>query len=541
MNYEPKSLIFISQRLFQKQLNFQIVNLTLLYTVVFLILFIPQGCKKIEDPNPQSGAVNGDIVRDFDISTLSETNREMLLISNAIHNLMKNEEFRNVVKQSVLKKQNGDNEVLIASLLEVSINGDNIESLINQSLGNTISCEEALRKFPNLTIGVPTLPENSFSPKTWDTHIEIPVVATRLIKNNHVPIVKDDGYVEINPNYVPGFPIVIIKQNERITSSLTEGYSYFDDKPVLFTSKYNVNYKLRHQEYINSRSSRYEVMSNVHQRLKDAYYAYQSFPTGWQRDYVYYGITPTNTNGSFNNTCQEKIFNINFSPNPLGALNRMSDQDGTYSDGINRHPFWTDNDAELCIRVHNYRRGSGTFQTPTFPTSVAFSDLFNLNYVIILVPGYAFGLQYGNNNALLYLVTSVTAKDFRFPIPIDVSSWNLNLFAATWDIEVVEQDAPGTLTKTLSTQHQYAANVGGTTKFGLNWGVSGTKTLTSTEQYFYSLGDDNLGIKTYEYDRNVVQYAPPSGTPIGNVLFRTPIAVLNDVNSSLFRIQIRPD
>lgn len=73
---------------------------------------------------------------------------------------------------------------------------------------------------PTLTIYVPELPEEAFSAEIWDTNDMIPKVAIRLSSSNEVPIVDEfENERILAPNEIPLFPVVVIKENERIVAN----------------------------------------------------------------------------------------------------------------------------------------------------------------------------------------------------------------------------------------------------------------------------------------------------------------------------------
>ena len=72
-------------------------------------------------------------------------------------------------------------------------------------------------QIPNLTVFVPKLPENSFSAELWDVNNEAPCVGIRTKETNDIPAFDSEGkeYL-IEAQYIPAYPIVVIKENERV-------------------------------------------------------------------------------------------------------------------------------------------------------------------------------------------------------------------------------------------------------------------------------------------------------------------------------------
>lgn len=71
---------------------------------------------------------------------------------------------------------------------------------------------------PLLTIFVPTIELSKFSPGTWDSDSSVPLVATNYMKKDFTIPVFEDGkeILFLKTNEVPGFPVLVVKSNERI-------------------------------------------------------------------------------------------------------------------------------------------------------------------------------------------------------------------------------------------------------------------------------------------------------------------------------------
>lgn len=110
-----------------------------------------------------------------------------------------------------------DYDVLYQLIKDIELeNGSTLERNIQDYLGieKTILINE---KFPTLTLFVPTLPENSFSAEIWNPDIETPFVAIRCDYSSEVPIYNANGEeIILTPDYIPRFPVIVVKNNERI-------------------------------------------------------------------------------------------------------------------------------------------------------------------------------------------------------------------------------------------------------------------------------------------------------------------------------------
>lgn len=117
-----------------------------------------------------------------------------------------------------MKKINYDYDVLYL-LVKDEILSDNttLNSLLLKYVDSDfLSLLET--QIPNLTIFVPKLPLNSFSAETWNVDTEVPVVGIRTLETNDVPVFNSQGEESVvEVGYIPAYPIVVVKENERIS------------------------------------------------------------------------------------------------------------------------------------------------------------------------------------------------------------------------------------------------------------------------------------------------------------------------------------
>jgi hypothetical protein len=164
---------------------------------------------------------------------------------------------------------------------------------------------EMEEKLPLLTIFVRELPLGYFSAETWDVNDEtqIPDVALQLTNTNDIAVIgKDSSKYVIEAELTPGFPIVVIKENEMV--KLKKGS--FSEKEVTFRSlkankltRLPANFEFlddNFDPYLGTNNNQVITGSGVDQVLIDSYNVWEGYASGgWQRDYIYYGLTPNNT------------------------------------------------------------------------------------------------------------------------------------------------------------------------------------------------------------------------------------------------------
>lgn len=124
---------------------------------------------------------------------------------------------RKLIKDEALKQIDFDYDVLYL-LVKDEILSDNTtleEQLLKYLDPELLTSVET--QIPNLTVFVPKLPENSFSAELWDVNNEAPCVGIRTKETNDIPAFDSESkeYL-IEAQYIPAYPIVVIKENERV-------------------------------------------------------------------------------------------------------------------------------------------------------------------------------------------------------------------------------------------------------------------------------------------------------------------------------------
>ncbi len=167
---------------------------------------------------------------DFEVSELDETTVNLKSDKNkALENfgfafmkcIKQSPKLRKLIKNEALKMFNKDYEVLVYRIIDIELeNGKTFEKFINDNTEDEFKLSDLLKIEPTLTILVPELPFKSFSAKLWNAANEIPAIAIRTNTSNKIPMITPDGELGIIPSdAIPGFPVLVIKNNERVISS----------------------------------------------------------------------------------------------------------------------------------------------------------------------------------------------------------------------------------------------------------------------------------------------------------------------------------
>lgn len=444
--------------------------------------------------------------------------------------LAEDKDVRKIIRNEALKKINYDYDVLYAMIKnKKNHGGETVEELLLKYISKD-SLSIITNQLPTLTIFVPELPENAFSAEKWDILNTIPKVAIRLSSPINTPILDNLGNKRILlANEIPLFPVVVIKENERITASkaaLTRavtnnelernGFTFLD------TSFNNLSTKLQ-----TKNSATRLTVNNNFDKLKEAYNKYPN-GTGWQRDYIYYNISSETPNGPFNYSYKEYIWGFEMVGDVQGAINKISDQSGdpqfkgniiSESGGKIRvsGSGWTDGEFEFQVKAYVASKTAVGNELTTF-FRIKGTDLFD-------VKGY--------RNGDVIKVRSGENKKVLFQEPIPFFSWNLEDYSSTIKISIEEVDANETIKNTISSTNDFATNfsfdktIGKTLKLGAQFGGSTKDSRTVTFERTTTLGNDELGEIVVNFGdivlvdaTNVIRsWTPPRHRPTSSISY----------------------
>ena len=434
-----------------------------------------------------------------------------------VKSLNESKALRDLIKNESLKMFDNDYDVLYQTIKDEKLeNNVTVRQSLIKNLGNEGLLNQIEINNPTLTIFVPELPENSFSAEVWDTQTQIPAVAIRLITSNDVPIINQDGTEDIiEAKYIPAFPVIVLKNNERIVSS--NNSTSKNIKTSLVSRINGLDYKFLDDCFDKSKNLKNQASRTVNSAALDskvitAYNTYTGANVdGWQRDYIYYNITPGTPKGPFKYDFQETITSFSLQGDPTAAYNTIADQTGdpkfpeSAVGDANGGNFvmggsWTGGNFEFKIRIIvNGKNGIGTEIIKYFTATG--NDLFDCTYVRGQKAGIFRYWYHRKINSL---------KSINLNIPI--FNWDLDQYASTIKIDIEEVDLTETTILTESRSVEFASNFGVEVsggyeeyvKVGLKYGTSQKVVKTSTIQRTFTQGNDLLGDVIVNFADNVI-------------------------------------
>lgn len=416
------------------------------------------------------------------------------------------EDVRSFLRDEAVKQFDRNYDVLYALIKNEKIGEQTFrEILVEYSSEEKIS--EIEQSLPLLNILIPEIAFFDINAANMDcSDCEIPVaISTEKGGELYINGVCEG---EIPTGEVPGFHLFVVNENSRVI--VEDGVSRSGTANVRFISP---NYD---GSRVANRVSRADTVaaSALNQKMIDAYkYFYKDDGSvnsmSYQRDYIYYGLTPTNPNGLLNRSVTEYLDYIKIDPK---AYYRISDQQEGFSnddpkllrdefikynnpfseEDLIRH-FWSDGNYNIKIEVVC----ANSPMPIILLVSVAPKDLWDLNPSVAIKKGNMF-----HRRRYTYRVdpTKFIAKKYYVGKSNDVSlgKWDLSEEALYRYINIYEEDVASTVTyeATYEATKLTSAKVNGSVKIGL-----GTDKTTGTIGGDASASTTETVKKTYKVER----------------------------------------
>ncbi|MGJ1269506.1 hypothetical protein ACR78G_20095 [Sphingobacterium spiritivorum] len=458
-------------------------------------------------------------------------------ISKALHN----QKFRELVKREALKKFNKDYDVLYHSIKNVPLSGkvtyrlmsDQDQTVDFSTLHDFLipffESEQELLDFemrlPLLTIFVPELPLDMFSADSWDISDpdQIPDVAIRLDNITYTPVIGRDGFnYLIAPEDTPGWAVVVLKENERVVANNDPQFNELETR-IIQTDPIDFRFVDNNLDpaYVSSSNDfgfRGASDDYIPQNLITAHQVFNNDREAWHRDYIYYSLTPTNLTGPMNNAYREHIATFRMKgDSPRNAYNRIADsfdetkRDPALKDWQRRKygaTAWTDGSFEFLIRCYYGANASSLGESVSKVFGVSPGSLFDISWEQKRT-GWSFWRKYW----LRPYVSGTKVFNTAMPdsgVRLEFQPWDLNDFSNHWKFTFEEQDATSTTTRTEVVQSKFNTNLSLETttgllkKIGLKFGASYERSQSSTFNYLFYGGNDDLGGATISFKDNPV-------------------------------------
>jgi len=431
------------------------------------------------------------------------------------------EEVRQFLKDEALKQFDKNYDVLYAKVKDYEIGGNTFHGILEE-YSSTEELESILRSVPTLNIYVPKISMFNISADNMDvTDKEIPVV-NPCDRINYFYI-NGDIADSIKVGEIPAFHTFVVNRNSRVNVNVLSrsngcSYSFID---AAFNGE------------TCSPSSRSSIVGSSMVGNK-AIEAYNYFNTNdntthsvkLQRDYIYYGLTPTSSTGTLNRNVTEYISFIEVDPlayftmtdkkeiypntnDPEIKKESTTKEGSDYTQSELLNEFWTK--GAYNIRVEILMSTAQEAYVKYIPVKP--DDIWNFNYDRTYVHRTLFRHSKYTYKIDPYKFTAkhcdVSAKN------IDFAKWDLAEESLMRELHFYEEDPGDTVSHTyrLEVTNASSSKVTGSSKVGYGDGVkleyangietTGSETTKEIKEIVSQLknNDDNLGMaRIYFYD-----------------------------------------
>lgn len=443
-----------------------------------------------------------------------------------------NKEVREFLKQESIKQFDKNYDVLYYLIKNEKIEGKTFKDILI-SYSSASEIEEIENAVPLLNILVPEIAFFDVSAENLDVEDnEIPVAVsgektTSLYLNG-----KEE--VKLEKGEIPNFHVFVVNINSRviIPSNKNAGSNTVVFKSPNFDGTIKNNTPLKSTSWVDA--------SIVGQKAIDAYkYFYKDDGSinqkAFQRDYIYYGITPTKQQGQLNRSVTEYISFIEINPNVYFEIS-----DHKITDSFTNDPRINSKDGKILTTSQEKRslseaelidrlwtKGSYNFRFEIIKSNAAQPQIV----YVPLKPNeiWNFNIDYSyrhstwfrrSKNTYTINANKFTSKRVFLNKMVSLGKWNIADEALSKYVKIYEEDenADETLTETYEMSNAIKINFdgeGSKSGIGLKAGVetNSTEKVTKSITIKRKLDSDPLGfIEIYFYDPLVENVNHSTGT-----------------------------
>lgn len=505
---------------------------------VFFILTILFSCCSKDNLEKRSGPP---LVQCFSETDALES--FALILSSALY---ENEELRVFLKEEALKQYDRDYDVFFPFVKDhIFSSGKSFYDILSsyaQGLGLIDAIEKSV---PKLTILIPDyswINPDCFSVYYWDTSSNNVCIGYDDHATSH-RLYHNGELLGLLPGAsIPTFPVLIVKSNERmdVSPAATKGglaYSFadqaFDGADSYYTKGhidgYLYNAHTDQRKDLFSEIGNFVAYNELNPISPSSVDAFNEFGTGYlsaaQRDYIFYGMSTTNTNyGVLNPYMRDLLYRIRFTKD---ALFRISDDTNdpnlsTIYTGRDDRPgfdevlprIWGNGNYEIYIQYYQNLNNGSVAYIGANTYSISPSELMYVSRIY-----YTFDWNFWGNNWSSYTIHSIDIEpkwyypgDKYNPLSLVNTAWNLATASDNIWLKVSEFDISSTETITMSGSFKRSSSVSYNNNDGTwekhGFGVSGTYGTEEVDNVSFNItrtySSDELGDSWFSYMDNII-------------------------------------
>ena len=453
------------------------------------------------------------------------------IMSKAIYN---EPELREFIKQEALQRRDLDFDVFYPWVKDTEIrDGLTLEEIIKEYDSDN-ELEMIVMSCPLLTILVPDwswVSDECFSPKSWKT--DSPDVGVSYSSTSDLHEIYHNGkYVfSMQDGEYSDAPILIVKNNERIayngTTKSGDGIYEFDANEFIDIhpdSETKTTHRYETIEFDYETATNQIATVNLYGRVRGAYSATNGSNVP-QRDYIYYGMTPSVTQGTINKNYYERLYAFKISSSakgvfddPVGETSTGTDFKGKYIGFVGRKQYmtdeqilatiWGEGSIEMMIKI--YAGGMPLVKK----ISVPFDTAFEVKQIELKTSINWLGAVQARTY-YLKIPEDLDASDVVEPKWIytnyDLFYWDLTMYPSEYYVNFYECDEATSTVKTFEHTYTYMNNFTSSgeasaemIKVGWSSGSSATTSKSVKYSESYTQKDDEFGNFVVQYSDKVV-------------------------------------
>lgn len=455
------------------------------------------------------------------------------ILSKAVYD---NIELRQFLKDKAIEQFDNDHDVFYPFVKDEIVVGNQTFRDILLSYSSEKELSEIEATLPLLNILLPDLSFlGSSKPEEWDViDNEVPV-AHAIGNENQVLYCNGDSIMKLSPNEIPGFPVLVVKNNERMkiagasraSNGIAYTYDFIDDafngslRTPQSRGDWVNTYPLESDEaYVSADELDPEVIKAYEESKKNS--------KAIDRDYIYYGLSSQHSqNGVLNTYMREELYKFKIDAKAYFAI---AEQDGdpqlnNGASGSTWHKkteldksqiisnIWKQGNFEIYFACYVGARDAAT-QPYVLPFSVTPNELFQIDKIKVHRRHHT-GLRH---TKYTYTVDAADLKsrwvsvrdiDKKTPVYIFPESWDAYNKSLIINMAVYERDDSQTITRDYSVTEEYSvttdfsATSGSgkdnktTIKAGI--GFTSTRKVTKSIKVVTQKESDDLGTISYNF------------------------------------------
>lgn len=484
------------------------------------------------------------VAEEMDVETAQKEFARIL--SKAVYNNMA---LRQFLKDEAVKQFDNDYDVFypLVKGMEVMAGKTFYDILLDYSSKEELNNIE--NAVPLLNIYVPDLSLfDNITACNWNVNDEEIPVAVSNAYGGTTLFCKGDSIDSLAGDEVPDFHLLLVKQNERVRPVESFSRSISDNQVMPGYEFVNEVYNGSKRPKVQSRALdaptlEDDYVNSLDPKIVEAWNTMKSNPT-YQRDYIYYDMTPQKTEGQLDGTIDEYLYRFQIAPAAYYSISDERDATSSKSDPYIKEgekkehkktelpkneiikALWTEGNYEFEFRIYTGTKKDDNVGSQVLVFNIAPKDLWEINittkkrhHTALRHTKYTYTISPENLGRKWYY-----PRNFGYYPRIN--KWDISQQSMEKTIFVVERDQSKTVEKSVEVKKKYATNFKsnidgsvkpggskvGDIKIGLGFDTNASTETTTMVKTTIQERDDDLGtLELYFYSSIVAEKVAGKG------------------------------